>query len=62
MPAAELKLDVPEEIRHRYTAAKIGDTVVVEAYAVVDSSSEREREEFFAGLIAVIHQTRCEYP
>ena len=62
LPAAEIQLDVPAEIRHRYTAAKIGDTVVVEAYAVVDSSSERDREEFFAGLIAVIHKTRCEYP
>ena len=36
--------------------------VIIEAYAVVDSSSDIAREQFFAGLIEAIHQTRQEYP
>ena len=36
--------------------------VVIEAYAVVDSASDIAREQFFAGLIEAIHQTRQEYP
>ena len=62
MQATEIRLKVPTEIRHRYTAARIGDTVIVEAYAVVDSTNEREREQFFAALTNVMQQTKAEHP
>ena len=35
---------------------------VLEAYAVVNSSKEQERDEFFAGLINAIDQIKQEYP
>ena len=62
MQAAEINVKVPSEIRHRYTAARIGDTVIIEAYAVVDSTNDGEREKFFAGLMNVLQQTEAEYP
>ena len=41
-------------MRHHFTAAKIGEMMILEAYAVVNSSKEQERDEFFAGLINAI--------
>ena len=35
---------------------------VLEAYAVVNSSNERQREEFFAGMISAIQQIKQRYP
>ena len=55
LQAKEIKIDCRENIRHRFTAAKIGDMTILETYAVVNSATEQEREEFFAGLINAIH-------
>ena len=62
LPAEEIQLQCQDNIRHRFTAAKIGEMTVLETYAVVNSANEQQREEYFAGLINAIQQIKQKYP
>ena len=52
--AEEITANAQDPHHHRVVAAKLGDVIVIEAYAPVSSATEEKRESFFAFLITVI--------